>query len=112
MISLNSRHSLLLGLLLGLLLAAVLCITGCGKQERTEAVQFAKALAGKKANFANANAIERDFVSSARAWCGGITANGAGRGVELDQNAAVAAELAKSAVTGRFELAQVRWGNE
>jgi hypothetical protein len=91
-----------------LLLAAVAIITGCGKQERTEAVQFAKALTEKKADFSSANTIEKDFVSSARAWCGGITANGAGRGVELDQNAAVAAELAKSAVAISSQLSQVR----
>jgi len=91
-----------------LLLAAVAFITGCGKQDRTEAVQFAKALTEKKANFASANTIEKDFVSSARAWCGGITANGAGRGVELNQNAAVAAELAKSAVAISSQLSQVR----
>ena len=91
-----------------LLLAAVAFIAGCGKQERIEAVQFAKALTEKKADFAMANTIEKDFVSSARAWCGGITANGAGRGVELDQNAAVAAELAKSAVAVSSQLSQVR----
>lgn len=91
-----------------LLLATVAFMCGCGKQARTEAVQFAKALAGQKANFASANTIERDFVSSARAWCGGITANGAGRGVELDQNAAVAAELAKTAVAISSQLSQVR----
>ncbi len=100
MIILNSGHCLLL--------AAVAFITGCGKQERTEAVQLAKVLAEKKANFASANTIEKDFVSSARAWCGGITANGAGRGVELDQNATVAAELAKSAVAVSTQLSQVR----
>jgi hypothetical protein len=83
-------------------------MAGCGKQERAEGVQLAKALKGKKANFGDANAIERDFVSSARAWCGGITANGAGRGAELDQNAAVAAELAKSAVAISLQLSQVR----
>lgn len=91
-----------------LLLAAVVFLAGCGRQERTEAVQFAKALTEKKADFASANAIEQDFVSSARAWCGGITANGAGRGIELDQNAAVAAELAKSAVAISSQLSQVR----
>jgi hypothetical protein len=91
-----------------LLLAAVASITGCGKQERTEAVQFAKTLTEEKANFASANTIERDFVSSARAWCGGITANGAGRGVELDQNAVVAAELAKSTVKISSQLSQIR----
>ena len=91
-----------------LLLAAAALLTGCGKQERTEAAQLAKVLAGKKANFASANAIEKDLVASARAWCGGITANGAGRGVELDQNARVAAELAKSAVAASTELSQVR----
>jgi hypothetical protein len=100
MIILNSGHCLLL--------AAVAFITGCGKQGRTEAVQLAKVLTETKANFASANTIEKDFVSSARAWCGGITANGAGRGVELDQNATVAAELAKSAVAVSTQLSQVR----
>ncbi|MGO9257826.1 MAG: hypothetical protein ACLQU1_16160 [Bryobacteraceae bacterium] len=89
-------------------LAAVAFITGCGKQERTEAVQLAKALNGQKANFASAIAIEKDFVSSARAWCGGITANGSGRGAELDQNASVAAQLAQSAVAISAQLSQVR----
>lgn len=91
-----------------LLLAAAALITGCSKQERIEAVQLASVLTEKKANFAAANAIEKDLVSSARAWCGGITANGAGRGVELDQNAMVATELAKSAVAASTELSQVR----
>jgi hypothetical protein len=91
-----------------LLLATVALIGGCGKQERTEAVQFAKVLAEMKAVFTSANTLEQDFVSSARAWCGGIIANGAGRGVELDQNAAVAAELAKSAVAISTQLSQVR----
>ncbi|HLK62622.1 MAG TPA: hypothetical protein VKU19_04225 [Bryobacteraceae bacterium] len=90
-----------------LLVAAALC-AGCGKQERIEAVQFAKVLTEKKSNFAAADALEKDLVSSARAWCGGITANGAGRGVELDQNAAVAAELAKSTVAASTQLSQVR----
>jgi len=100
MFILNSGHCLLL--------AAVALLTGCGKQERTEAVQLAKVLAEKKANFASANTIEKDFVSNARAWCGGITANGAGRGAELDQNATVATELAKSAVAVSMQLSQVR----
>jgi hypothetical protein len=91
-----------------LLLAATALLTGCGKQERTEAVQLARVLTEKKANFAAADAIEKDFVSSARAWCSGITANGAGRGAELDQNATVAAELAKSAVAASAQLSQAR----
>ena len=73
-----------------------------------EAVQFAKALRATKADFSSANTIEKDFVTNARAWCGGITANGAGRGAELDQNAAVAAELAKYTVTISSQLSQVR----
>ena len=100
MIILNSRYCLLL--------AGVAFIVGCGKPGRTEAVQLAKVLAEKKANFASANTIEKDVVSNARAWCGGITANGAGRGLELDQNATVAAELAKSAVAVSTQLSQVR----
>ncbi|MGD0666278.1 MAG: hypothetical protein ABSB23_01855 [Bryobacteraceae bacterium] len=91
-----------------LLLAALASITGCGKQERTEAIQFAKLLTQEKATFASANKAESELVSSARAWCGGITANGAGHGVELDQNATVAAELAKSAVAISSQLSQVR----
>jgi len=81
---------------------------GCGKEERTEAVRFSKALTEKQVNFVNANVLEKSFVASARAWCGGITANGAGKGEALDQNAAVAAELAKNAVAIGAELSQVR----
>jgi len=73
-----------------------------------EAVQFTKALKGTKADFSSANTIEKDFITSARAWRGGITANGAGRGAELDQNAAVAAELAKYTMTISSHLSQVR----
>ena len=89
-------------------LAAVACTTGCGKQERIEAVQFAKVLTEQKANFTSASTIEKEFVSNARVWCGDITANGAGRGAALDQNAAVAAELAKSAVAISSQLSQLR----
>jgi hypothetical protein len=91
-----------------LLIVVVSCIPGCGKQERNVAVQLAKVLTAKKADYANSNSIERDFVNSARAWCAGITTNGAGRGAELDQNAAVATEIAKSAVAVSAQLSQVR----
>jgi hypothetical protein len=86
----------------------VACVTGCGKQERNEAVQLAKALNAKKADYASSNTIEKDFVNSARAWCAGITTNGAGRGAELDQNSAVATEIARSAVAVSTQLSQVR----
>ena len=89
------------------LLAAAVCIAGCGKQERNEAVQLAKALTAKKADYASSIAIEKDFIASARAWCTGITANGAGRGAELDQNASVAAQIATSAVAVSAQLGQV-----
>jgi hypothetical protein len=91
-----------------LLLATVAFLTGCGKQERTEAVQFAKTLTQTKTAFASANTIEKEFVSNARIWCGSITASGAGRGATLDQHAAVATELAKSAVAVSAQLSQVR----
>ena len=91
-----------------LLLAAIAFLGGCGKQERSEAVQFAKVLKETKSTFVSADTTERDLISSARAWCGGITANGGGRGVELDQNAAVAAELAKSASGISSQFSQVR----
>ena len=89
-------------------LAAVAFASGCGKQERIESVQLCQVLKKNQANFATANSVEKDFVSNARAWIGGITANGAGRGVQLDQNAAVATELAKSAVAISAQLGQVR----
>lgn len=91
-----------------LLLASAAFLGGCGKEERSEAARFAKVLADETATFASANSTERDFVNNARAWCGGITTNGAGRGVELDQNAAVAAELGKSVVAISSQLSVVR----
>jgi hypothetical protein len=91
-----------------LLMAAAAGITGCGKQERMEAVQVAKALTARKADYASANTIEKDFVASAQAWCAGITTNGAGRGVELNQNSSVATQIAKSAVAASAQLSQVR----
>jgi hypothetical protein len=96
----NSRHCLLL--------VAVVVIGGCGKQERIEAVQFAKVLTEKKAVFDSANNSERDLVKIARAWCGALTTNGSGRGEDLDKNSAKAAELAKSAVAISAQLSQVR----
>lgn len=89
-------------------MAVAACFMGCGKEERTEAVRLAKTLTEKQADFARANKIENDFLANARAWCGGITAGGAGRGVELEQNAVVAAELAKSAVAASAELDHIR----
>jgi hypothetical protein len=89
-------------------LAAVVFASGCGKQERIEAVQLSQVLKKNQANFAAANSVQKDFVNNARAWSGDITANGAGRGVQLDQNATVATELAKSAVAISAQLGQVR----
>jgi hypothetical protein len=89
-------------------LAASVLLAGCGKEEHNEAARLTKALKEKQASFANANALEKSFVKSARDWAGGITANGSGKGEALDQNAAVAAELAKNAVAIGAELSQVR----
>jgi hypothetical protein len=90
-----------------LALAAVL-LAGCGKQERNEAIQLTKALASKQADFTKANDAEREFIANARPWCAGITTNGSGRGKELEQNAAVAAGLAKSAADISAQLSAVR----
>jgi hypothetical protein len=97
---LNSRHCVFV--------VSIACLAGCGRQERMEAVQFSKVLSDHQVNFAKANTIEKEFVSNARAWCDGITANGGGRGVELDQNATVATELAKSTVAVSEQLSEVR----
>lgn len=91
-----------------LLAATTVFIGGCGKQERSEAVEFAKVLAEQKVTFASANTTERDLVNNARAWCGAITTNGAGRGAELDRNAALAAEQGKSVVAISAQLSEVR----
>ena len=90
------------------LLAAVALFSGCGKEERTEAIVFCRILQQKSADFSSANAMEKDFLASARSWCGSIMANGAGRGDELNQNAAVAKDLAKSAAYISTQVGAVR----
>jgi hypothetical protein len=89
-------------------LAAVVLFSGCGKEERTEAVRFCKTLQQKSADFASANAMEKDLLASARSWCGSIIENGAGRGDQLNQNAAVAKDLAKSAAFISTQVGAVR----
>ena len=90
------------------LLAATVLFSGCGREERAEAVRFSKTLQQKSADFAKANAMEKDFLASARVWCESIMANGAGRGDELNQNAAVAKDLAKSAAFISTQVGAVR----
>ncbi len=90
------------------LLLAAACFSGCGKEERIEAVRLTKVLTEKQSDFSKANSIENDFLANARAWCGGITAGGSGRGVQLEQNAVVATELAKSVVAASAELGHIR----
>ncbi len=91
-----------------MLLATAVFACGCGKQERLEAVRLSQVLKNNQADFAAANSVEKDFVGNARAWSGDITANGAGHGVQLDQNGIVAAELAKSAIAISAQLGKVR----
>ena len=90
------------------LVAAVALFSGCGKEERMEAVRFSKTLQQKSADFAKANAMETDFLASARSWCQSIVENGAGRGDQLNQNAAVAKDLAKSAAFISTQVGAVR----
>jgi hypothetical protein len=92
----------------GWLLAAVALFSGCGREERTEAVRLCKTLQQKSADFAGANAMEKEFLASARSWCGSIVENGAGRGDQLSQNAAVAKDLAKSAALISTQVGTVR----
>ncbi len=91
-----------------MILAAVVFASGCGKQERIEAVQLSQVLEKNQANLATANSVEKEFVSGLRGWAGDIIANGAGRGAQLDQNSTVAAQLAKSAAEIGAELGRVR----
>jgi hypothetical protein len=81
---------------------------GCGKEERSEAVRLLQLLAQQQPEFASANALERDFVASARAWSGTITGNGSGKGAQLQQNADRAAELANAAAAISAKIGRVR----
>jgi hypothetical protein len=90
------------------LLAAVALFSGCGKEERMEAVRFCKTLQQKSADFASANAMEKDFVASGRSWCGSVIENGSGRGDQLKQNMAVAKDLVKSAQFISTQVGAVR----
>lgn len=92
--------------------AAVILLTGCGKQEKTEGTSLANALAAKQANAAEADRIEAEIVSNARAWCAAIVAGGSGRGVEVEQNASIASALSKSAVAASAELSAIRQAAE
>jgi hypothetical protein len=90
------------------LLAAALCFTGCGRQERREAVSFYKVLSQKGADFAATNALEKDLLGSTKAWCEGITSNGAGRGKQLEENTDSATALSQSAALVSVQLGQFR----
>jgi hypothetical protein len=90
------------------LAAAMLFVSGCGKEERREAVGFYKVLVEKRAAFAESNALEKGFVDSVRGWCAAITANGAGVAAQLDQNASVAQDLAKSSAAISAQVGQIR----
>jgi hypothetical protein len=90
------------------LLAAVALFSGCGKEERMEAVRFSKTLQQKSADFSGANAMEKDFVASGRSWCGSVIENGSGHGDQLKQNMAVAKDLVKSAQFISTQVGAVR----
>jgi len=90
------------------LLAAAALFSGCGKEERAEAVRFSKTLQQKSADFAAANAMEKDFLASARSWCESVMTNGSGRGDQLKQNMAVAKDLSASAAFVSTKVGEVR----
>jgi len=91
-----------------LLLTATLSICGCGRQERVEAVNFAKLLSQKQADFNRANAVEKEFLAGTRGWCDNLTSSGAGRSGELAGHSATAAELAKSANSLSAQIGPLR----
>jgi hypothetical protein len=92
----------------GWLLAAALLWTGCGKEERREAVALAKVLTQKTAELTATNALEKDLLGSTREWAAGITTNGAGHGSQLDENATSATALSQSAAVVSVQLGQLR----
>ncbi len=85
-----------------------LFLAGCGREEKAEAVRLSSILTEKQADYAKADATEKELVANATAWCGLITSSGAGKAAELGQNATVATELAKSISAISTILGQVR----
>jgi hypothetical protein len=89
-----------------LALATALC--GCGGAAHHEAVTLGKVLVDGRPDFTVANATEQDLVTATRSWAELILANGAGQGPRLQQDAAVATDLAKSAALVSTQLGQLR----
>lgn len=85
--------------------AVVLC--GCGGGRR-EAVSLGKVLTENRREFSGGNTTENDLVAATRGWAEGIIANGAGQGALLEQNAAAADDLGKSAGLVSLQLGQLR----
>jgi hypothetical protein len=90
------------------LLAVVFLLTGCGKEEKREATELCNFLQQRQADFAAANAQEKDLFGSTRAWAESIIAQGSGHGRGLEENAASADALANSASAVSGQLSQLR----
>jgi hypothetical protein len=93
--------------LCGLVALAVL-LTACGRQERREAASLCNTLSKKQADLVAINNLEKDLMASARPWCEGILSNGAGKGKELEENAASAKTMAFSAGEVANQLGHLR----
>jgi hypothetical protein len=89
-------------------MAALVFSSGCGKQEKLEAVSFYKVLNEKRAVYEKSNSLEKDFVGSVRGWVTSVTANGGGKGKGLDQNLAISNDLAKSVADISAMVGQLR----
>jgi len=85
-----------------------LVLGGCGGAAHREAVGLSKVLLEGRQEYTAANATEKDLVTATGNWAGRIIANGAGRGAQLEQNAAMADDLAKSAEAVSTQLGQLR----
>jgi hypothetical protein len=90
------------------LLATGLLFTGCGKQAHRDAVALGEILEKNQSGYNNSNGMERDLIAGTRAWTETIMTRGAGRGLELTQNARVAQQLAKSADLISAQLGEFR----
>ena len=89
-------------------LVLALLLTACGRQERREAASLCKALSQKQADLIAVNNLEKDLMGSARPWCEGILSNGAGKGKELEENAASAKAMAFSAGEVANQIGRLR----
>lgn len=89
-------------------IAACIVLCGCGRQAHREAGALCQVLVKNQAAYGTANGMERDLVKSTRQWTETMMTGGAGKGLQIAENAGVAKELAHSADIISIQLGELR----